>query len=71
MILLHESVQTLVGLLLEADGGRGIWILRAMLERAAYGLEVNKIAMRLGVENAYIQAGGTAKESFIPPFDGK
>ena len=28
-------------------------------------------AMRLGVENAYIQAGGTAKESFIPPFDGK
>lgn len=28
-------------------------------------------AMRLGVENAYIQEGGTAKESFIPPFPGE
>ncbi len=26
-------------------------------------------AVRLGIENAYIQEGGTASESFIPPFD--
>lgn len=28
-------------------------------------------ALRLGVENAYIQEGGTARESFIPAFDGR
>ena len=28
-------------------------------------------ALRLGVKNAYIQEGGTAKESFIPDFDGE
>ena len=26
-------------------------------------------ALRHGAENAYIQEGGTAEESFIPPFD--
>ena len=29
------------------------------------------LALSLGVENAYIQEGGTAKESFIPAFDGE
>lgn len=28
-------------------------------------------AIRKGVGNAYIQEGGTAKESFIPNFDGE
>ena len=26
-------------------------------------------AVNIGIENAYIQEGGTADESFIPPFD--
>ena len=30
---------------------------------------VVKFAMRLGIENAFIQEGETAEESFIPPFD--
>ncbi|MDY2837188.1 MAG: radical SAM protein, partial [Bilifractor sp.] len=28
-------------------------------------------ALELGVENAFIQEGGTAEESFIPSFDGE
>ncbi len=37
------------------------------LHRREYERVIDE-AMRLGVENAYIQEGGTAKESFIPPF---
>lgn len=33
--------------------------------------EVVDYAIDLGVENAYVQEGGTAKESFIPDFEGK
>ena len=28
-------------------------------------------ADRIGIENGYMQAGGTAAESFIPAFDGE
>ena len=28
-------------------------------------------AVRIGVENAFVQEGGSAKESFIPLFDGE
>ena len=31
--------------------------------------EVVEFALQLGIENAFIQEGGTAKESFIPDFD--
>ena len=31
--------------------------------------EVIKFALSLGIENAFIQEGETAKESFIPDFD--
>ena len=31
--------------------------------------KVIRFALRLGIENAFIQEGETAKESFIPPFD--
>ena len=30
--------------------------------------DVLEFALKIGVENAYVQEGGTAKESFIPPF---
>jgi len=33
--------------------------------------KVLSYAIDLGVENAYYQSGGTAKESFIPAFDGE
>ena len=33
--------------------------------------DVVNYAIALGVENAFIQEGGTAKESFIPDFDGE
>ena len=31
--------------------------------------EVIDYAVDIGIENAFIQEGETAKESFIPPFD--
>lgn len=31
--------------------------------------KIIRFALRLGIENAYIQEGETASESFIPPFD--
>ena len=31
--------------------------------------EVVDYAISIGVENGFVQEGGTAKESFIPPFD--
>ncbi len=43
------------------------------LNRRVTGREYEKVlnyAIDLGIENAYIQEGGTAKESFIPAFDG-
>lgn len=33
--------------------------------------EVTAYAIGIGVKNAYIQEGGTAKESFVPDFNGK
>ena len=33
--------------------------------------KVTSFALSLGVENAYIQEGKTAEESFIPAFDGR
>ena len=32
---------------------------------------VLSFARSLGIENGYMQEGGTAAESFIPPFDGE
>jgi putative pyruvate formate lyase activating enzyme len=31
--------------------------------------ELLEYAIKLGVKNAYFQSGGTADESFIPPFN--
>ncbi|MBO7216675.1 MAG: radical SAM protein, partial [Clostridia bacterium] len=33
--------------------------------------EVVEFAKLIGVENAFVQDGDTAKESFIPPFDNQ
>jgi putative pyruvate formate lyase activating enzyme len=33
--------------------------------------QVVDFAVRIGVENGFIQEGDTAKESFIPPFDNE
>lgn len=44
------------------------------LNRRLTTYEYDKVvdfALSLGVENAFIQEGGTAKESFIPAFDGE
>ena len=44
------------------------------LSRAITEREYDKVidyALSLGVKNAYIQDGGTDKESFIPSFDGE
>jgi putative pyruvate formate lyase activating enzyme len=40
------------------------------ITKRSYERLVN-FALGLGVKNAYIQEGGTAKESFIPRFDGQ
>ena len=42
------------------------------LNRKLTSYEYKKVvdfALSLGMENAYLQEGGTAKESFIPTFD--
>ena len=36
-----------------------------------HALELVDFALDLGVENGFIQEGPTAKESFIPAFDGE
>ena len=44
------------------------------IERELKKSEYEKIldyAVSIGIENAYIQEGGTAKESFIPEFNGE
>lgn len=44
------------------------------LNRAITDREYNAVvdfAVSLGIENGFIQEGGTASESFIPPFDGE
>lgn len=33
--------------------------------------ELIDLAVELGIENGFIQEGGTAEESFVPPFDGE
>ncbi len=44
--------------------------LNRTLTEAEYA-ELVDYAIALGVENGYIQEGGTAEESFIPEFDNK
>ena len=43
--------------------------LERKLRRKEYD-RVVEYALEIGVQNAYIQEGGTARESFIPAFDG-
>lgn len=44
--------------------------LNRKITRREYDKVVN-YAISLGIENAFIQEGGTVSESFIPPFDGE
>ena len=42
------------------------------LNRKVTAVEYDKVvnfALAIGIENAFVQEGGTAEESFIPPFD--
>ena len=44
------------------------WLLRRRVRRKEYDALVDE-AIRIGVENAFIQEGSAADESFIPAFD--
>lgn len=53
---------------------KGIEVLYPELARKVTKREYDKVldyALKIGITNAYLQEGGTAKDSFIPPFDGE